>query len=167
MGLMNEPHDMPDMYKWAESCQLAINEIRATGARSQLILLPGNNYTSAGAWLNSSADALMTVKDTDGSTDKIIFDLHKYLDADNSGNPDDPCVTNNIEDAFAPVAQYLRCHGRQGMLTETNGPNNAVCVDYLNQQLGFLNANSDVYLGFLGWAAGSFPVSCRRLCDYF
>lgn len=39
-GLMNEPHDL-DMTEWAASCQAAVTAIRAAGATSQMILLPG------------------------------------------------------------------------------------------------------------------------------
>ena len=55
-------------------------------ATSQIILLPGNNYTSAQTFAsNGSGAALLTVKNPDGSTTNLVFDVHKYLDSDNSG----------------------------------------------------------------------------------
>lgn len=55
-------------------------------ATSQLILLPGNNWTSAETFVsNGSGPALMTVTNPDGTTTGLIFDVHKYLDSDNSG----------------------------------------------------------------------------------
>lgn len=55
-------------------------------AKTQLILLPGNNWTSAETFVsNGSAAALSTVKNPDGTTTGLIFDVHKYLDTDNSG----------------------------------------------------------------------------------
>lgn len=54
-------------------------------ATSQLIILPGNNWTSAATFVsNGSADALNKVTNPDGSITNIAFDVHKYLDSDNS-----------------------------------------------------------------------------------
>lgn len=54
-------------------------------AKTQLILLPGNNWTSAQTFVsNGSGAALLTVTNPDGSTTNLIFDVHKYLDSDNS-----------------------------------------------------------------------------------
>lgn len=93
-GVMNEPHDIPDINAWATTVQAAVTAIRNAGATSQIILLPGNDYTSAGAFIsNGSAAALSTVKNPDGSITNLIFDVHKYLDSDNSGTHAD-CVTD-------------------------------------------------------------------------
>lgn len=82
---MNEPHDVPDINAWATTVQAAVTAIRQAGATSQIILLPGNNYTSAAAFIsNGSAAALSTVKNPDGSITNLIYDVHKYLDSDNS-----------------------------------------------------------------------------------
>ena len=82
---MNEPHDIPDINAWADSVQAAVTAIRNAGATSQLILLPGNNWTSAETFVsNGSGAALSQVTNPDGSIDKLIFDVHKYLDYDNS-----------------------------------------------------------------------------------
>ncbi|KAL4242823.1 glycosyl hydrolase 5 (cellulase A) family protein [Abortiporus biennis] len=155
-GVMNEPHDIPDINLWAQSVQAAVTAIRNAGATSQIILLPGNNWTSAATFVsNGSADALNKVTNPDGSTTNLVFDVHKYLDYDNSGTNAE-CVTNNIDDAWAPLAQYLRCHGRVAFNTETGGGNTASCQQYLCEQIAFQAANSDVFLGYVGWAAGNF-----------
>lgn len=155
-GVMNEPHDVPSITTWAATVQLVVTAIRNAGATSQMILLPGNDYTSAGTFISDgSAAALLGIRNPDGSTTNLIFDVHKYLDSDNSGTST-TCVTNNIANAFGPLAQWLRCNGRQALNTETGGGNTASCVTYLGQQLAFVSANSDVFLGYVGWAAGSF-----------
>lgn len=155
-GLMNEPHDVPDITIWAASVQAAVTAIRQAGATSQLILMPGNNWTSAGTFVSSgSADALSKVTNPDGSIDNLIFDVHKYLDSDNSGTHTE-CVTDNVSDTFAPLAQWLRCHGRKAILTESGGGNVQSCVTYFCSQLDFIRTNSDVFLGYTGWSAGSF-----------
>ena len=48
-------------------------------------MLPGNDWTSAATFVsNGSADALAKVTNPDGTTTGLIFDVHKYLDYDNS-----------------------------------------------------------------------------------
>ena len=103
-----------------------------------MILLPGNNYTSAQQFVsNGSLAALSSVKNLDGSTTNLIFDVHKYLDSDNSGTHTE-CVTNNIADTFTPLAAVLRTAKRQALLSETGGGNTASCETDLCQQIAFL-----------------------------
>lgn len=117
-GLMNEPHDV-DITAWANTVQLAVTAIRNAGASTQMILLPGNNFTSAGTFVsNGSGAALVKVTNPDGSTTGLILDVHKYLDVDNSGTHSE-CTTDNISDAFALVAAFLRESGRQALVSET------------------------------------------------
>ncbi len=60
----------------------------ASSATSQIILLPGNNWTSAKTFVsNGSGAALMKVTNPDGSMTNLVFDVHKYLDSDNSYVP--------------------------------------------------------------------------------
>jgi endoglucanase len=63
--------------------------------------------------------------------------VHKYLDSDNSGTHDE-CVTNNIADAFEPLATWLRTNKRQALNTETGGGNVASCITYLCEQVAYL-----------------------------
>ena len=70
---------------WAGSVQAAVTAIRSAGATSQVILLPGNNYTSAQTFVSSgSAAALDVVMNPDGTITNLMMDVHKYLDYDNS-----------------------------------------------------------------------------------
>lgn len=132
-------------------------------ATSQIILLPGNNYTSAQTFIsNGSGAALLTVKNPDGSTTNLVFDVHKYLDSDNSGTHRcaffiqrdgeranlglflrSECVTNNIASSWEPLAEWLRCNGRQAFNTETGGGNVASCVQFLCEQIAYQAQNSD------------------------
>ncbi|KDR72633.1 hypothetical protein GALMADRAFT_158823 [Galerina marginata CBS 339.88] len=158
-GVMNEPHDVPDINLWAQSVQAAVTAIRKAGATTQLILLPGNNWTSAQTFVsNGSGDALKKVVNPDGSITGLIFDVHKYLDSDNSGTNSE-CVTNNIEATWEPLANWLRCNGRQAFNTETGGGNTASCITNICQQIAYQAQNSDVFIGYVGWAAGNFDPS--------
>ncbi|KAG8942188.1 Endoglucanase EG-II, partial [Tulasnella sp. 408] len=158
-GIMNEPHDVPDINIWAATVQAVVTAIRNAGATSQMILLPGNNWTSAQTFVSSgSAAALSQVKNPNGSITNLIFDVHKYLDSDNSGTHVE-CTTDNIQSSFLPLAQWLRCNGRQAFLSETGGGNVQSCVTYMCAQLSFIKHNSDVFLGYTGWSAGAFYAS--------
>lgn len=86
---------------------------------------------------------------------KLIYDIHRYYDSDGSGTST-TCVQNHISDSFTTLATYLRSNKRQAFLSETGGGNTASCEQYVCQALAYLNTNSDVYLGWTGWAAGSF-----------
>ena len=120
---MNEPHDIPDMKLWAESFQAAVTAIRAAGATTQMILLPGNDFAAAQTFVsNGSAGNLSTVHNPDGSNTSLIFDVHKYLDVDGSGQHLE-CVSNHIEDTFMPLANFLTANKRTAILSETGGGN--------------------------------------------
>ncbi|KAK5166633.1 uncharacterized protein LTR77_008177 [Saxophila tyrrhenica] len=157
-GIMNEPHDL-DIGTWATSVQAAVTAIRKAGATSQKILLPGTNYASAEAFLdNGSGAALSKVTNPDGSTTNLIFDVHKYLDSDNSGTHAE-CTTNNVA-AFTTLGDWLRKEKRQAILTETGGgANEASCLKALCEQFATMNKYGDVYLGWTGWSAGNFDAS--------
>ncbi|KAF7318318.1 Glycoside hydrolase family 5 protein [Mycena chlorophos] len=158
-GVMNEPHDIPNITLWAGSVQAAVTAIRNAGATEQIILLPGSDYASAQQFISDgSAAALSTVVNPDGSFTNLIFDVHKYLDSDNSGTHSE-CVTNNIEDAWEPLAQWLRTNNRQAFNTETGGGyDDSGCLTYMCEQIAYQAQNSDVFLGYVGWAAGNFYV---------
>jgi len=154
MGVMNEPHDL-DMPTWATTVQAVVKAIRAAGATSQLILIPGTDYSGASGFVDESAPSMSKVVDFDGTTSKLIYDIHEYYDSNSSGG-DTECVTDHVSSSFAPVAAYLRAHGRKALLSETGGGNTASCLKYVCSALTYLNANSDVYMGWIGWGAGSF-----------
>lgn len=137
-GIMNEPHDIPNIQAWAATAQAAVTAIRNAGATSQIILLPGSDYTSAQQFISDgSGPALLNVSNLDGSKTNLIFDVHKYLDSDNSGTHTS-CVTNNIDSSFSPLATWLRQNKRQAWNSETGGGNNAGCVTDLVQQISYL-----------------------------
>jgi len=123
-----------------------------------MILLPGNGYTGAATFVSGgSAAALAGVTNPDGSTDNLVFDVHQYLDSDGSGTTAS-CVKTS--DVFAPLLTWLKDSKRQALLSETGGgSDDASCITNVCEVLDFLNTNSDQFLGYVGWAAGSFASS--------
>ena len=151
-GIMNEPHDLSTS-TWSTTVSSVVSAIRSTGALSQKILLPGNAWTSVGAFSTDSGPALSSIIDHDGSTTNLIFDVHQYLD--NDGGTQAECVTDGTDNLGA-LADWLRANKRQALLTETGGGNTESCLDMVCRELAFVSANADVFLGWLGWGAGAF-----------
>ncbi|KZT37202.1 cellulase-domain-containing protein [Sistotremastrum suecicum HHB10207 ss-3] len=157
-GVMNEPHDLLSLQDWADSVQAAVTAIREAGATSQLILIPGSSYASAQQLPTEAGPYLLNVVDHDGTVGKLIFDVHKYLDSDNSGTHAD-CVTDNTA-VLQTLVDWLQENGnRQALLSETGGGNTSSCETDLNSELAFVKAHSSSIIGFCVWAAGSFDTT--------
>ncbi|KAH6889434.1 glycoside hydrolase superfamily [Thelonectria olida] len=153
-GLMNEPHDV-DIKIWAATCQKAVTAIRKAGATSQMILLPGTNFASAETFVSTgSAEALAAISNPDGSKDGLILDVHKYLDINNSGTYTE-CTTDNVK-AFEELASWLRKNKRKCMISESGASLDESCIEKFCAQNKAISDNSDVYIGFVAWGAGSF-----------
>jgi endoglucanase len=120
---MNEPHDLPSLSTWATTVQAAVTAIRKAGATNQVILLPGTEFTHASSFIdNGSAGNLSKVTNPDGSFKGLVFEVHQYLDSDGSGTQLD-CVTDHVQDAFMPLAQFLVKNNRTAFLGEIGGGN--------------------------------------------
>ncbi|KAI1332561.1 glycoside hydrolase family 5 protein [Xylariaceae sp. FL0255] len=167
-GIMNEPHDLNSITTWAETVQAAVTAIREAETQANgiqhMLLLPGSSYSSAQTLPTEAGPALLGVVNPDNSTTNLIFDVHKYSDSDNSGTHAN-CTTDNISNAFQPLATWLRTNKRQALNTEMGGGNTASCEDYVCAQIQFVNMNADVYLGYVGWAAGSFNAQTYVLSE--
>ncbi|CAK7271206.1 hypothetical protein SEPCBS119000_004482 [Sporothrix epigloea] len=155
--ITNEPHDL-DLDLWVQTCQKVVTGIRNAGATTQMILLPGVNFDSASTLVTTGgADALMNITNPDGSIDGLYLDIHKYLDNRNSGLTGD-CATNNIGN-FSMVADYLRKTKRKGLVSETGASSSRDCMIDFCAQNEYINANGDVFIGLVAWAAGQFDTS--------
>lgn len=130
--------------------QAAINGIRAAGATSQYIFVEGNAWSGAWSWTTTNTN-LATLTD---SSNKIVYEMHQYLDSDSSGTSTD-CVstTVGVERVTAATA-WLRANGKVGVIGETAGGVNPTCEAAVENMLDYLSANNDVWKGALWWAAG-------------
>lgn len=132
--------------------QAAINGIRAAGATTQYINVEGNSWTGAWSW-TSSGNAASMGKLTDPSN-KIIYQMHQYLDADGSGTHDS-CVSTTIgAERLKDATEWLRKEKKIGLIGEFAGGNNAVCKEAVEGMMKYMAANKDVWVGALWWAAG-------------
>lgn len=86
--------------------------------------------------------------------DKIVYEMHQYLDSDSSGT-NEACVSTTIGvERVKAATEWLRANGKKGLLGEFAGGPNAQCKQAVEGLLAYLYANSDVWTGALWWAAG-------------
>ncbi|PGH13900.1 hypothetical protein AJ80_06169 [Polytolypa hystricis UAMH7299] len=148
-ALHNEYHDM-DQQLVVNLNQAAIDAIRAAGATEQHIFVEGNSWSGAWTW----TDVNDSMKQLTDPSDKIVFQMHQYLDADGSGTHED-CVSGTIgRERVTAATQWLKDNGKVGILGEFAGGNNDVCKQAVVGMVDYLVENSDVWLGALWWAAG-------------
>ncbi|GAB7357671.1 hypothetical protein MBLNU459_g0162t1 [Dothideomycetes sp. NU459] len=153
----NEYHDMAGSLV-AELNQAAINGIRAAGATTQYITVEGNAWTGAWTWTTATGTDGKTNADTMGnltdSADKLIYQMHQYLDSDGSGTSE-TCVDATIGSTrLAAATAWLRSNGKKGLIGEYAGAVNDVCESAVKDMLSYIDDNSDVWTGALWWAAG-------------
>lgn len=160
-GLMNEPHDM-STEQWVAAANAAIAAIRAAGAQN-LILVPGNAWTGAHSWSDGwygtpNAVAMLNIVDP---FDNFAFEVHQYLDADSSGTSSGVAGPTIGSQRIAAFTSWLRAHGYRGLLGEfavagqsIGSAGGQIGDEALRDMLGFLAANSDVWLGWTWWAGG-------------
>ena len=76
--------------------------------------------------------------------------MHQYFDNDYSGSHNE-CVhgAETLHDATL----WLRKNSKKAFLGEIGLPNNPDCISTLKKVLGFLDANSDVWLGWAAWVS--------------
>ena len=82
-GLMNEPNAVTPT-QWLTSANAAIAAIRAAGATTQQILVPGTDWDGAATWVSSGNAQVLGSGIVDPSHN-FAFEVHQYLDSDGSG----------------------------------------------------------------------------------
>jgi endoglucanase len=145
----NEYHDM-DQTLVLNLNQAAINGIRAAGATTQYIFVEGNHYSGAWTW----ADNNDNLKGLTDPQDKIVFEMHQYLDSDGSGTSES-CVSSTIgQERVKSATQWLKDNSLKGFLGEFAGGVNSQCETAVEGLLSYMSENSDVWLGAEWWSAG-------------
>ena len=145
----NEYHDM-DQDLVLKLNQAAIDGIRGAGAKSQYIFVEGNSYTGAWTWTKVN-DNLKALTDPQ---DKIVYEMHQYLDSDGSGTSE-TCVSTTIgKERVTDATQWLKDNKKVGVIGEFAGGVNDNCKTAITGMLDYMGDNSEVWLGALWWAAG-------------
>ncbi|KAL2863829.1 glycoside hydrolase family 5 protein [Aspergillus lucknowensis] len=130
--------------------QAAIDGIRAAGATDQYIFVEGNSWTGAWTWVDVN-DNMKALTDPQ---DKIVYEMHQYLDEDGSGTAE-ACVSGTIgEERVTAATQWLKDNGKVGIIGEFAGGSNDQCREAITGMLDYMSSNSEVWLGAIWWAAG-------------
>ncbi|KUJ21983.1 glycoside hydrolase [Mollisia scopiformis] len=148
----NEFHDEPSNTVVADLNQACIDGVRAAGATTQYIFVEGTSYTGAWTWV-SSGNSVAMANLTDPS-DKIVYEMHQYLDSDGSGTSA-TCVSTTIgAERIAAATSWLQENGKKGIIGEFAGGANSDCETAVTGMLDALAAASDVWMGALWWGGG-------------
>jgi len=153
-GLMNEPHDIEPFSKWVDFAQAATNAIRGTGADNKILV-------SVGEWagahrFNDPAYHQYAVPAYEAFVDpgnNFAFEVHQYLDADNSGHSPD-AVDGKGATVLQGVTDWARTKGYEIFVGEFGVAADGANADEYTDLLNFMNANGDVILGWTAWGAG-------------
>jgi hypothetical protein len=110
-----------------------------------------NWYDTSGQKLSNAAEM---IKITDPKNN-FVFEVHQYLDSDFGGSyTNGECLSATIGSEKAkPFVAWLRANNRKAILAEVGTPNTALCSKSVNDFLTYINANSDVMVGWLWWNA--------------
>ncbi len=149
-GVTNEPHDISNA-TWFSGAQLVIDAIRVAGA-TNLIVMPGDNWTGAGSWVTSGNGVAWNLTDP---LNNLAVQVHLYADA-NAGGGDTSIASPTIfADRMAQVTTWARGKNLKVMVAEVGlAASNSLAATVWKGFVDFINANSDVVLGFTFWAYG-------------
>ena len=150
-GLMNEPHDQTPA-DWLHSAQAAIDAIRATGARQE-ILVPGTFYAGGAVWVARGNAAEFADHITDPAHD-IAFEVHQYNDADGSGRSAKPVSPTIGAERLAAVTDWAERGGKRLFLAEFGAGSDPDSVLAMRNELLFVQAHRRVWQGAAVWGGG-------------
>ncbi len=162
-GLMNEPNTMPTE-QLVNSSNAAIKAIRNTGA-TNLILVSGNEWTGAWSWDETwyggaNSQYMLNIVDPGAN---FAFEVHQYMDDNCSGGSSQ--ITNNDPmigvKRITDFTNWLKQHDLKGFLGEfavansrTGDGTEDVGDEVIENLLDYIEANSDVWIGWTWWAGG-------------
>jgi endoglucanase len=148
-GLMNEPNKHTAQLN-AQLMQSAVNAIRATGAKN-FITVPGTSWTGAHSWISSGNAAAYENFSDPGSN--FAFEVHQYLDKDNSGSHAEATSGAGAK-RIAAFAAWAKTRHVRGLLGETGWSKDDASQAEGEAELAAMDQDRDVWLGFTYWAAG-------------
>ncbi|HEX4340368.1 MAG TPA: glycoside hydrolase family 5 protein [Polyangiaceae bacterium] len=152
-GLMNEPFQVTQSNQWLDAANAAIAAIRATGAKN-LVLVAGNEFDDAKRWPDIS-DMLKDIKDPAGN---FAYEVHVYPDTSGNGSGNSCPDTKSASKGLQPFTEWARAHHARGFLGEfsagTDIHADANCMAAVDDELSYLEKNSDVFIGWTYWAGG-------------
>ena len=167
IGLVNEPNNMSTM-TWFGAAQAAVTAIRGTGFVGP-IHVPGNGWTGAGSWTDSSYDTASTKRSNAygwlnargvgmplfDPAGKLVVGVHAYADPDASGGSTTVGSTTISRSRVKVTVDWARANGLKVFVGEVgmySGAANAAAN--WSDFAAYLGANGDTLLGFAWWGCG-------------
>jgi endoglucanase len=168
-GLMNEPHDQSPA-DWLPSAQAAIDAIRATGAKQE-ILVPGTYYAQGTSWVSRGNAADFAEHITDPAHNSA-FEIHQYNDADQSGRSPGPVSATIGADRLRDVTAWAEASHRRLFLAEFGANNDAPSITAMRNQLAFVQEHRAVWQGAAIWGGGpwwpdGYPLTVENRAGVF
>ena len=123
-----------------------------------MILVPGNSWTGARSWAlqdyngESNAKGILTIKDP---LDNWAIEIHQYLDQDFSGTHKQVVSATTGSERLKNFVNWCRHNHMHAVLGEFAVPDVPMGEAALNDLLQSMEHDSDVWLGWTWWAAGS------------
>ncbi len=151
IGLMNEPHGQT-CAQLTPVWQEAITAIRSTGF-SGPIMVPPTAWSAALSLVSSGCAAdFLTLSDP---ANNLVFEVHSYLDPDDSGTYAQPIASTAIgtQRLTSAIAWATQNHERL-YLGETGSPPDTYSVSALDNELQTIKANPSVFWGVTLWSSG-------------
>lgn len=148
-GLMNEPQ-LSSADSWAQVQQQAIDAIRGTGARND-ILVSGIGWDGAHNFPQLNGDALAALRDP---AQNLVYEVHQYFDSNYSGTKPDCIAPPQAAQQLTGVTAWLRARRARGFLGEFGVGRSDICEQDLSLVVKYMQDNRDVWLGWTYWAGG-------------
>jgi endoglucanase len=121
-----------------------------------LIMVPGNGWSSAHDWFSSSYGTpnATLMQQVDDPKNNYVYEVHQYFDPGASGTHPDCIEAGSAAAWIAPFTEWARKTGRKALLGEFGVGTDENCLKALENVLQFMRKNSDVWIGWTYWAAG-------------
>ncbi len=149
-GITNEPHDIAAS-TWYSCAQLIVNRIRAVGA-TNLIVMPGVEWTSAGTWTTGANASSWSIVDPLKNT---AVQVHLYADTSGGGSDTSIQSVTVLADRMRQVTTWARGKGLKVMVGEVGlSASNSLAPATWGNFVTFCNTNQDTVIGFTFWAYG-------------
>ena len=147
---------------WSDAANAAIEAIRTAGA-DNMIMVPGNGWSSARDWFSSSygspnAAVMLRTRDPQNN---FVYEVHQYFDPGASGTHANCIDAASATATIAPFTEWARQNGHKAFLGEFGAGADSNCLEALQRVLQFMQDNRDVWIGWTYWAAGPWAK------DYF
>ena len=151
-GIMNEPHNQTAA-QWAPMAQDSVNAIRAAGATSQEVLVPGTGWDNAKDWSATSDNATIVGKVQDPNHN-MAFEAHVYFDAGSGGtDPAAASATIGVE-RITDITKWAEATGNRLFLGEFGASTQSTSLAAMSNMLSYMDQHTGAWQGATYWAAG-------------